>query len=161
MTSTLYLIGAMVLTLLCIFSGLELGQRWHKRKQAPEYRTMDCATMDREVRALCAKVPDASTRQSKPCCNHNCNQGRECPHHPARPAMHQPAHWKELNQLRQARQAHVHAQGAVAARQDMARGTVTPCPHHDSTPDNFAWCASYAQAYKPQHRSPANELHEA
>lgn len=120
MTSIHWLIAAAIIVIAIALALVYYRAKWHQASQALDYRTIDYSTMEHEVAALQATVPDARPR-------HRAGQ-------PATVYSYPPPN---LVQVR--------AQAINAALRDLGRHTTTPNPYRTGSDAHTTWEDNYGR----------------
>lgn len=126
MTHTHWLIAVIIIVILALLAALYLHGRRAAAQAALDYRTINASTMESDVRAIRAQVPDAPSR----------NRLRAGP--------------LAASHLLQGTQAQVRAQAITAALRDIGKGTSTPNPYRQGSAAHTTWAQHYERLISDQ-----------
>lgn len=141
MTPTLWLLLAVILLALGALLGYgftRIFDRVDEPECPPQFRTINAATMRADLRKLSAQVPPYRPGKiiwTQP----------DASATPPEQKIPDPAHWNELNELRELANEEERMLGRAAALNDIRTGTETRNPHHNGTLRHLMWDVGYQQ----------------
>lgn len=126
MTPTQWLIAAIIIALAIALGALYFRARWREARQALDYRTIDVATMESDVRKLQRHVPDAPRPRQRA----------------GQPAAVYSYPSPNLTQVR--------AQAISAALRDIGKHTSRPNPYREGSHAHSTWAEHYNRLTQDQ-----------